>query len=117
MGGELASRVLHEYHAREIFEIDLVHDAGVGRNDGQVAKGGLSPSQEGVTCLGALEFEKSVHVEGLCAAEFVHLHGGIVPQFAGLESIDQLSIPSQLLHAPPLHAPSTHPAPPATSLR
>ena len=46
--GALAVRFLHENDARQIFQIHLMHDAGVGRHDGEIAKGGLSPAQEGI---------------------------------------------------------------------
>ena len=48
----------------EIFEIDLVHDAGVGRHDAEILEGVLAPAQEGVALLVALKFEQRVDAEG-----------------------------------------------------
>src|SRR5208283_2492722 len=35
-----------EDHTRQVLEIDLVNDAGIGRHDGEVLECGLSPAQE-----------------------------------------------------------------------
>ena len=50
---------MHEDHARQIFEIDLVNDAGVGRDDGQIAESCLAPAQERIAFFIALEFQFS----------------------------------------------------------
>ena len=68
---------MDEDYAREVFEIHLVDDAGVGGDDGQIAKSGLTPAEEGVALFVALEFEQGIHVERLGRAEFVDLHGVI----------------------------------------
>ncbi len=47
--GQLASvDLLLEDDAREVLQIDLVHDAGVGRNDAEVLERVLTPAQERV---------------------------------------------------------------------
>ena len=52
---------------REIFEIDLVADAGAGRHDAEIAEGLLAPFQELVALLVALVFELDVAGEGQSA--------------------------------------------------
>jgi len=89
---------LHEDYASEVFEVDLVDDASVGRDDGEVVESGLAPAEERVTLLVALEFEGSVHVEGAGGAEFVDLDGVIDYEFDGLEGIDERGIAAELLH-------------------
>jgi hypothetical protein len=87
-----------EDYAGEVFEVDLVDDAGVGRDDGEVAESGLSPAEEGVALFVALEFEQRVHVEGAGGAEFVDLDGVIDYEFDGLQRIDEGGIAAELLH-------------------
>ena len=63
VGDALAGALVDEDYAGQIFEVDLVDDAGVGRDDGQIAESGLAPAEEGVALFVALEFEQGVHVE------------------------------------------------------
>ena len=77
VGGAFAGGFVDEDYAGEVFEVDLVDDAGVGGDDGEVAEAGLSPAEEGVAFFVALEFEQGVHIERLRRAEFVDLHGVI----------------------------------------
>ena len=51
-------------HRRQIFEIHLVHDAGVGRHHAKILKRFLAPAQKGIALLIALEFEQRVDAEG-----------------------------------------------------
>ena len=51
--------------AREIFEIDLMADAGVWRDDFEILKGGLAPAEKGVALDVALKFEFGVQAEGI----------------------------------------------------
>ena len=44
IGRAMAIRLMNKNYASEIFEIDLVDDAGIGRHDCQVAKRGLAPA-------------------------------------------------------------------------
>ena len=49
-----------EHDAREIFDVDLMYDAGVGRNRAEALERALSPLEEGVTLLIALELEVGI---------------------------------------------------------
>ena len=55
-----AGLVVDEDDAREVLEVDLVHDPGVGRHDGEVVEGVLAPAQERVALLVALELALGV---------------------------------------------------------
>ena len=90
--------LLLENDAREIFEIDLVADARVWRDDFEILESFLAPAQEGVALDVALHFE--VGVEEKCAgrAELVHLHGMIDDEFSGQQRIDFLWIAAELAH-------------------
>ena len=49
--------------AREVFEVDLMDDAGVGRHDAEVVEGVLAPAQERVAFLVARELELGVQLK------------------------------------------------------
>src|SRR5579859_3948734 len=89
---------MDEDYAREVFEIDLVDDAGVGMDDGEVAESGLSPAQEGVALFVALKFEEGIHVERAGGAEFVDLDGVIDDEFDRLERVDEGGIAAESFH-------------------
>ncbi len=87
-----------EDHARQVLQIDLVNDAGVGRNDGEVLERRLSPAQEGVAFFVALKFQLGIELKRLRRAELIDLHGVIDHQLRGLQRIDQPGIAAQRLH-------------------
>ncbi len=87
-----------EDHAREVLEVDLVHDAGVGRHDGEVLEGCLSPAQEGVTLLVAMELQVGVELQGLRGTKLVDLHRVIDNQLGRLQRIDQRWVSAKRLH-------------------
>ena len=66
-----SSPVVRPHRLGEIFEIDLVADAGAGRHDAEIAEGLLAPFQEVVALLVALIFELDVAGEGHRRAELV----------------------------------------------
>jgi hypothetical protein len=69
-----------------------MHDAGVGRDDGEIAESGLAPAQERITLFVALEFEQGVHVECVGGAEFVNLNRVVDDQFDRLQRVDERGI-------------------------
>ena len=87
-----------ENDAREIFEIHLVADAGVRRDNFEILKTFLAPAQEGVTLDVAFHFEVGVEEEGAGYAELVHLHGMIDHEFGGEQGIDFLWIAAEMAH-------------------
>ena len=48
---------------RQIFEIDLMADAGAGRHDAEIIECLLAPAQEGITLAVAFEFALDVFLE------------------------------------------------------
>ena len=94
----LAVLLFAEDDAREIFEIHLVADAGVRRNDFEILKSFLAPAEKGVALDIALHFEVGVEGEGAGDAEFVHLDGMVDHQFGGEQRIDFLWIAAEFAH-------------------
>ena len=58
-------------HAREVLDVDLVHDAGSRRNDLEVVKRGLAPAQELVAFTVSLVFDFDVALQRILRAENV----------------------------------------------
>ena len=85
-------------HARQILQIDLVHDAHIRRHDRQIAERRLSPAQKRVALAVALKFQRRVHAEGVLAAEFIHLHRVVDHQLGRQQWIDERRVAAQLLH-------------------
>ena len=63
-----------ENHLAQVFEIHLMADASVGRDDSKIAEGFLSPAQKGVALDIALIFDLGVEMEGLRRSEAVDLN-------------------------------------------
>ena len=57
--------------AGQVLDVDLVHDAGAGRDDLELVERGLAPAQELVALAVALVLELDVALEGVGAAEDV----------------------------------------------
>ena len=92
---QLAVLLFAEDHAREIFEIHLMADAGVRRNDFEILEALLAPAEERVALDIALHFQVGVEGEGVRGAEFVHLHGMVDHQFGGKQRIDFFRIAAE----------------------
>ena len=83
-----ACRVRGEDDAGQVFEIDLVDDAGVGRHDAEVLERLLAPAQEDVALAVARELEVGVPEKRGGAAELVDLHRVVDDELDGLERVD-----------------------------
>ena len=81
--------------AREIFDVDLMDDAGVGRHDPEVAEGVLSPAQERVALLVARELELGVQLKRVRPAEVIDLHRVIDDELHRLQRIDAVRIAAE----------------------
>jgi hypothetical protein len=75
-----------------------VDDALIGRNDLEVAERGLSPLEELVPLLVALELELRVDGHRVPRAERVDLYRVVDDQLHGLERVDLLRVTPELLH-------------------
>ena len=97
----LTARLDVEDHARQVFEVDLVDDPGVGRDDAEVVEAVLPPAQEGVSLAVTLEFQLGVGGEGERGPGLVNLDGMVDDQLDRLERIDLPGIAAEPLHRVP----------------
>ena len=67
-----------------------------GGHDGEVAEGALTPAEEGVAFLVALEFARGVDEERCFGAELIDLNRVVDDEVGGLERIDLLGIAAEL---------------------
>ncbi len=86
------------HRLREIFEIDLMTDAGAGRHHGEIRERFLPPFQELVALLVLLVFLDHILGEGLVVAEEVHDHRMIDHEIDRHQRIDLLGVAAQRLH-------------------
>ena len=84
-----------EHYGRQVLEIHLVHDAGIGRDHAEVVEGRLAPAQQRVAFLVALELEQRVGGEGSGCAELVHLYRVVDDQVGGDERVGAVGIAAQ----------------------
>jgi hypothetical protein len=87
-----------EDDGREEFEVNLMDDPGIGRDDAEVAKRLLAPAQERVALAVARELELDVPAERVGGAEVVDLHGVIDDQVRGLQRVDARRIAAERAH-------------------
>ncbi len=87
-----------EHDAREVLEIHLVHDPRIRRYDVEVGERRLSPPQERVALLIALELDLRVAAKRVAGAEVVDLHGMVDHQLGGKERVDLLGVSPQSFH-------------------
>ena len=84
-----------EHRLAEVLEIHLVADAGAGRHDAEVLERVLSPPQEDVALLVALELELGVDQERGLRAVLVHLDRVVDDEIDRLERIDALRVAAE----------------------
>src|SRR5690348_17554733 len=94
----LAVNLLWKDNAREVLEIDLVHDSHIGRNDRKIVERRLSPAQERVALAIALKLEDRVRMEGVGRAELIDLNGMVDDKLRRLQRIDRIRIAAEALH-------------------
>ena len=95
VGEDGAARLLLEDHAREVLEVDLVHDAGVGRHHAEVLERLLPPAEERVALLVAAELERGVEVGGVDLAIVIDLHRVIDDELDRLQRVDLLRVAAE----------------------
>ena len=86
------------HRLREIFEIDLMADAGAGRHHGEIRKRALAPFQEFVALLVLLVFLDHVLGERLVVAEEVDDHAVVDDEIDRHQRIDFLGVAAEHLH-------------------
>ncbi len=96
VGADDAVRVEHvavgEADARQVLQVDLVHNAGAGRHDQHVLEGSRAPFEEEESLAVALELQRLVLGPGLLAAGKVHLHRVVDDQVRRALRVDQLRV-------------------------
>ena len=75
IGVSFARVGIAEDHGCQVFEIDLMNDAGAGGHGAKVAQVTLRPTQQRVALVIALELEQHVEIERVFLPEVVHLDG------------------------------------------
>ena len=75
-----------------------MHDPGVGRHDAEIVKRPLTPAQQRVALLVALELELGIALERQTGAEHVDLHRVVDHQLGGDERVDLARIAADLDH-------------------
>ncbi len=87
-GDRGAVLLLGPHRLRQIFEIDLVADAGAGRHHAEIVEGGRAPAQEGVALDVPLIFPLDIDVEGARIAEGVDHHRMVDDEIDGDQRVD-----------------------------
>ena len=86
------------HRLREIFQIDLMADAGARRHDAEIRKRLLAPAQERIALLVALIFDDDVLLEGILCAEIIDHHRMVDDEIDFGERIDLFGIAAERLH-------------------
>ncbi len=95
IGERRALRLAGPYHLGEIFEIDLMADAGTGGDDAEIGEGLLAPAQELVALAVALELDGDVLLERIGRAIDIDHHRVVDDEIDRDERIDPGRIATQ----------------------
>ena len=95
VSGSLAVNGVGEDALGQVFEIDLVHDARVGRNHAEILEGVLSPAKKRIALLVAVELQVCVDEERGVGSVFVDLNGVIDDEVDRLERVDLRSVAAE----------------------
>ncbi len=90
LAGEPGLGLRGPHGLRQIFEIDLVADAGAGRHDAEIFERALRPFQEAVALLVLLVFLFDVLLERVLVAEEIHRHRMVDDEIDRHQRIDLL---------------------------
>ncbi|MNS84029.1 hypothetical protein D3C72_1178410 [compost metagenome] len=90
--------ILGPHRAAEVFEVDLVTDAGTRRHHAEIVESALAPTQEGVTFAIALHFDIDVLLERAGGGELVDHHRVVDHQIHRRQRVDSLRIATGLGH-------------------
>jgi hypothetical protein len=82
----------------QIFQVDLMHDAGGGRHHAEVVEGLLAPAQKFIALVVALELQRHVVEQRLIGAVLVHLHTVVDHEVHRNERVDLLRIAAKRHH-------------------
>ena len=82
----------------QVLDVDLVHDAGPGRDDLELVECRLAPAQELVALLVALVLQLDVAFEGVGPAEHVRDHGVVDDHLGRRQRVDLVRIAAEVGH-------------------
>ncbi len=96
--GWAARLIGRENHARQILEVHLVDDAGIGRDDSEILEGVLPPAEKRVPLAIPLKFQLGVGRECVRRAGLIDLDRVVDDQLDRLERVDFPRVASQPVH-------------------
>ena len=96
--GELDLVLRGPHRLRQVFEIDLMADAGAGRHHAEILERALRPFQEPVALLVLLVFFLDVLLECAGIAEKIHRHRMVDDEINRHQRVDLLGIAAERLH-------------------
>ena len=97
----ISNSISTEHDPGQVLQVDLVDDARIRWHHAEITESRLSPAQEAVTLLVALEFDAIIQGQGVCAAVAVHLHGMVNHQFRRRKRVDLVRTATQGCHCIP----------------
>ena len=106
-GVRVGDAVADHDRAGEVLDVDLVDDAGAGRDDLEVVEGGLAPAEELVALAVALVLDLDVALEGVGAAEDVDMTEWSMTSSAGASGLIFVASPPRSTTASRIVARST----------
>ncbi len=95
-GVRVRDAVALHHDARQVFDVDLVHDAGAGRHHLEVVEGALAPAQELVALTVALVLDLDVALERIRGPEKVGDHGVVDHQIGRRQWIDLVGVAAEV---------------------
>ena len=95
-GVRIRDAVALHHDARQVLDVDLVHDAGAGRHHLEVVEGALAPAQELVALAVALVFDLDVALERVRGSEQVGDDGVVDHQVGGCQRVDFLRVAAEI---------------------
>ena len=87
-----------EHDPRQVLEVHLVDDAGVGRDHPKAAERLLRPAQQRVALAVALELQVGVDLERGGGAELVHDHRMVDDELGGEQRVDLPGVAAHAAH-------------------
>ena len=96
VGGGLSVVVAGPHHAGQVFDVDLVHDAGARRHHLEIVETALAPAQELVALAVAFVLDLDVALERVLAAEQIRDHRVVDHQVGRRQRVHLLRVTAQI---------------------
>ncbi len=91
--------VAHHHDAREIFDVDLMHDARAWWDDLELVESGLPPAQELIALAVAAVLDVGVDLEGIRTSKHISDHGVVDDQLGRGQRVDRARVAAEILHS------------------